>query len=146
MADINPSAANNSANQVSSTNQASEAKKPLFWGSQEVFDNLEKFERISNPTDDNFDFDFSDITSEQNSSEQNSEEKKDEWETYDVSLDTPSDAAQDLSNVNYDAAWDFDFSSVGNDEQETVAPDAAETTVDLDMPAEEPKEEDTKEE
>jgi hypothetical protein len=30
MADINPTAANNSANQVSSTNQASEAKKPLF--------------------------------------------------------------------------------------------------------------------
>jgi hypothetical protein len=66
MADINPTAANNSANQVSSTEQTSEAKKPLFGGSQEVFDNLEKFERISNPTDDNFDFDFSDITTEQN--------------------------------------------------------------------------------
>ncbi|MBR6908010.1 hypothetical protein IKN40_06045 [bacterium] len=73
MADINPTAANNSANQVSSTDQASEAKKPLFGGSQEVFDNLEKFERISNPTDDNFDFDFSDITSEQ-STEENKED------------------------------------------------------------------------
>jgi hypothetical protein len=66
MADSTPTAANNSANQVSSTEQTSEAKKPLFGGSQEVFDNLEKFERISNPTDDNFDFDFSDITTEQN--------------------------------------------------------------------------------
>ena len=78
MADINPTAANNSANQVSTVNANEEAKKPLFWGSQEVFDNLEKFERISNPTDDNFDFDFSDVTSSLSDGHATEDDKKEE--------------------------------------------------------------------
>lgn len=42
------------------------AKKPFFWGGQQVFENLEKFERISNPTEEsqNFDFDFTDVVPE----------------------------------------------------------------------------------
>ena len=58
MADMNPAATANTTNQV---NPQEEAKKPIFWGSQEVFDNLEKFEKISNPTDTtdwDFNFDF----------------------------------------------------------------------------------------
>ncbi len=47
-------------------NQENWTKKPFFWGGQEVFDNLEKFERISNPTGENqdFDFDFTDMVPE----------------------------------------------------------------------------------
>ena len=47
-------------------NQENWTKKPFFWGGQEVFDNLEKFERISNPTEENqnFDFDFTDMVPE----------------------------------------------------------------------------------
>ena len=142
MADINPTAANNSANQVSSTDQASEAKKPLFGGSQEVFDNLEKFERISNPTDDNFDFDFSDITSEQ-STEENKEDWNNSSSSFDVTIDESWDVAQEQSNTN-DVLWDFDFNGVWNNDQQAedsqVVSNAAEITIDLDVPAEEKKE------
>lgn len=49
-----------------SVNQENWTKKPFFWGGQEVFENLEKFERISNPSewDQNFDFDFTDVVPE----------------------------------------------------------------------------------
>jgi len=53
---MNPKTVANSSNQITSPVQ--EEKKPIFWGSQEVFDNLEKFEKISNPTTDDFNFDF----------------------------------------------------------------------------------------
>ena len=61
MADMNPTAAANTANTVTPQNEAE--KKPMFWGSQEVFDNLEKFEKISNPTSNDFNFDFWDLQS-----------------------------------------------------------------------------------
>ncbi|PZM86534.1 MAG: hypothetical protein DLD55_05370 [candidate division SR1 bacterium] len=46
--------------------QENGAKKPFFGGGQQVFENLEKFERISNPTEEsqNFDFDFTDVVPE----------------------------------------------------------------------------------
>lgn len=44
---------------VTQDNQNPEGKKSFFWGNEAVFENLEKFEQISNPTDKDQDFDFS---------------------------------------------------------------------------------------
>jgi len=137
MADSTPTAANNSANQVSSANTNEETKKPLFWGSQEVFDNLEKFERISNPTDDNFDFDFSDVTSSLSDGQATEEDKKEESApSFDVNLDAPEEWAKDESQASWDPLWDFDF----NSDNTQPTSDAAEE-VNLDMPTEEEKKE-----
>ena len=140
MADSTPTAANNSANQVSSANTNEEAKKPLFGGSKEVFDNLEKFERISNPTDDNFDFDFSDVTSSLSDGQATEDDKKEESApSFDVNLDTPEEWAKDEPQASWDPLWDFDF----NSDNTQPTSDAAEE-VNLEMPTEgEKKEEST---
>ncbi len=56
---------NSTANQAVWT---SAPKQPIFWGNQEAFANLEKFEQISNPTlDQDFNFDLEDsFTTEEN--------------------------------------------------------------------------------
>ena len=140
MADSTPTAANNSANQVSSANTNEEAKKPLFGGSQEVFDNLEKFERISNPTDDNFDIDFSDVTSSLSDGQATEDDKKEESApSFDVNLDTPEEWAKDEPQASWDPLWDFDF----NSDNTQPTSDAAEE-VNLEMPTEEEKKEESK--
>ena len=56
---------NSTANQAVWT---SAPKQQIFWGNQEAFANLEKFEQISNPTlDQDFNFDLEDsLTTEEN--------------------------------------------------------------------------------
>lgn len=74
-------------------------KNSFFWGNEAVFDNLEKFERISNPTeeDQTFDFAFDEPVMEENQSDEgenlSSEEKEFNLEVVNLSQDTGEDSA-----------------------------------------------------
>ena len=67
MADNNQNPATSVASTVTTQENTQEnwIKNSFFWGNEAVFENLEKFERISNPTDENQDFDFSFTDEEQ---------------------------------------------------------------------------------
>lgn len=67
MADNNQNPATSVASAVTTQENTQEnwIKNSFFWGNEAVFENLEKFERISNPTDENQDFDFSFTDEEQ---------------------------------------------------------------------------------
>lgn len=71
MADNNQNPATSVASAVTTQENTQEnwIKNSFFWGNEAVFENLEKFERISNPTDENQDFDFSFTDEEQGSLE-----------------------------------------------------------------------------
>ena len=60
MADNNQNPATSVASAVTTQENTQEnwIKNSFFWGNEAVFENLEKFERISNPTDENQDFDL----------------------------------------------------------------------------------------
>ena len=50
------------------------AKAPFFWGNAAVFENLDKFEQISNPVGEpNFEFQFEDVAPQMQNEEENSE-------------------------------------------------------------------------
>ena len=110
MADMNPTAAANTANTVTPQNEAE--KKPMFWGSQEVFDNLEKFEKISNPTGNDFNFDFWDLQSPVVDEGQSTQEEQ--WlQQEDIAAEAP---------IQSSALSDFNFDDVVNSVAEWATP------------------------
>lgn len=112
MADNNQNPATSVASAVTTQENTQEnwIKNSFFWGNEAVFENLEKFERISNPTDENQDFDFSFTDEEQGSLE--SDQNIDDEENTDVLqgawLDTmftasaPEEKPLDPMNTLYD--------------------------------------------
>lgn len=57
-----------------STPAAQTAKAPFFWGNAAVFENLDKFEQISNPVGEpNFEFQFEDVAPQMQNEEENSD-------------------------------------------------------------------------
>ena len=56
------------------TPAAQTAKAPFFWGNAAVFENLDKFEQISNPVGEpNFEFQFEDVAPQMQNEEENSD-------------------------------------------------------------------------
>lgn len=74
--------------------QNTEAKKSFFWGNEAVFENLEKFEQISNPTDGGQDFDFSftdeELKPESISSQNPASDEQISSENWELKTDLPS--------------------------------------------------------
>lgn len=117
MADMNPTAAANTANTVTPQNEAE--KKPMFWGSQEVFDNLEKFEKISNPTSNDFNFDFWDLQSPVIAEGQSTQEEQ--WlQQNEIAAETPVQSSA-LSDFNFDdvvnSVAEWETSTVENSQE-----------------------------
>ena len=117
MADMNPTAAANTANTVTPQNEAE--KKPMFWGSQEVFNNLEKFEKISNPTSNDFNFDFWDLQSPVIAEGQSTQEEQ--WlQQNEIAAETPVQSSA-LSDFNFDdvvnSVAEWETSTVENSQE-----------------------------
>ena len=117
MADMNPTAVANTANTVTPQNEAE--KKPMFWGSQEVFDNLEKFEKISNPTSNDFNFDFWDLQSPVIAEGQSTQEEQ--WlQQNEIAAETPVQSSA-LSDFNFDdvvnSVAEWETSTVENSQE-----------------------------
>ena len=112
MADNNQNPATSVASTVTNQENSQEnwIKNSFFWGNEAVFENLEKFERISNPTDENQDFDFSFTDEEQGSLESdqniNDEENTDvlqgAWLDTMFTASAPEEKPLDPMNTLYD--------------------------------------------
>lgn len=112
MADNNQNPATSVASTVTNQENSQEnwIKNSFFWGNEAVFENLEKFERISNPTDENQDFDFSFTDEEQGSLESdqniNDEENTDvlqgAWLDTMFTASAPEEKLLDPMNTLYD--------------------------------------------
>ena len=112
MADNNQNPATSVASAVTTQENTQEnwIKNSFFWGNEAVFENLEKFERISNPTDENQDFDFSFTDEEQGSLESdqniNDEENTDvlqgAWLDTMFTASAPEEKPLDPMNTLYD--------------------------------------------
>lgn len=87
---------------VAQINQESWTKKPFFWGNEAVFENLEKFEQISNPTGDHQDFDFSFTDEDQESptSISNSSEQVSAESLWEIKAEEDISALQDVGLEN----------------------------------------------
>ena len=112
MADNNQNPAASVASTVTTEENTQETwiKNSFFWGNEAVFENLEKFERISNPTDENQDFDFSFTDEEQGTPEPdqniNDEENTDvlqgAWLDTMFTASAPEEKPLDPMNTLYD--------------------------------------------
>ncbi len=112
MADNNQNPATSVASTVTTQENTQETwiKNSFFWGNEAVFENLEKFERISNPTDENQDFDFSFTDEEQGTPEPdqniNDEENTDvlqgTWLDTMFTASAPEEKPLDPMNTLYD--------------------------------------------
>lgn len=112
MADNNQNPATSVASTVTNQENSQEnwIKNSFFWGNEAVFENLEKFERISNPTDENQDFDFSFTDEEQGTPEPdqniNDEENTDvlqgAWLDTMFTASAPEEKLLDPMNTLYD--------------------------------------------
>lgn len=112
MADNNQNPATSVASAVTTQENTQEnwIKNSFFWGNEAVFENLEKFERISNPTDENQDFDFSFTDEEQGTPEPdqniNDEENTDvlqgAWLDTMFTASAPEEKPLDPMNTLYD--------------------------------------------
>lgn len=112
MADNNQNPATSVASTVANQENSQEnwIKNSFFWGNEAVFENLEKFERISNPTDENQDFDFSFTDEEQGTPEPdqniNDEENTDvlqgAWLDTMFTASAPEEKPLDPMNTLYD--------------------------------------------
>lgn len=112
MADNNQNPATSVASTVTNQENSQEnwIKNSFFWGNEAVFENLEKFERISNPTDENQDFDFSFTDEEQGTPEPdqniNDEENTDvlqgAWLDTMFTASVPEEKPLDPMNTLYD--------------------------------------------
>lgn len=112
MADNNQNPATSVASTVTNQENSQEnwIKNSFFWGNEAVFENLEKFERISNPTDENQDFDFSFTDEEQGTPEPdqniNDEENTDvlqgAWLDTMFTASAPEEKPLDPMNTLYD--------------------------------------------
>lgn len=112
MADNNQNPATSVASTVINQENSQEnwIKNSFFWGNEAVFENLEKFERISNPTDENQDFDFSFTDEEQGTPEPdqniNDEENTDvlqgAWLDTMFTASAPEEKPLDPMNTLYD--------------------------------------------
>ncbi len=112
MVDNNQNPATSVASAVTTQENTQEnwIKNSFFWGNEAVFENLEKFERISNPTDENQDFDFSFTDEEQGTPEPdqniNDEENTDvlqgAWLDTMFTASAPEEKPLDPMNTLYD--------------------------------------------
>lgn len=82
--------------------QNTEAKKSFFWGNEAVFENLEKFEQISNPTDGGQDFDFSftdeELKPEAISSQNPASDEQISSENWELKTDLPSQQIEEKAD------------------------------------------------
>lgn len=112
MADNNQNPATSVVSTVTTQENIQEnwIKNSFFWGNEAVFENLEKFERISNPTDENQDFDFSFTDKEQGSleldqninDEENTDVLQGAWLDTMFTASAPEEKPLDPMNTLYD--------------------------------------------
>lgn len=101
----------------------SSSKSSFFWGNEAVFDNLEKFEKITNPTpeDQNFDFSFEDIKPQEEKTDWDTDHAAPDFEelTSSQSENTEEEPLAPLQDIGLDTIFHPEESSIDNAEAST---------------------------